>query len=165
MNWSTLGFSAFYHLLELPQTHVHWVNDAIQPSYPLPLSLLLLPSLFPSIRVFFSNELALSIRGPKYWNFSFSISPSNDYSVLISFRIDWLDLSAVKGTLKNLLQHHTSKASILQHSAFLMVHHPYMTIGKTIALNIWTFVAKVISLLFNMLFRFIIAFLPRSKRL
>ena len=101
MNWSTLGFSAFYHLLELPQTHVHWVNDAIQPSYLLPLCLLLLPSIFPSIRVFFffffPNELALSIRGPKYWSFSFSISPSNQDSGLISFRTDWFYFHAVHG--------------------------------------------------------------------
>ena len=126
--------------------------------------LLLLPSIFPSIRVF-SNESALHIRWPKYWSFSFSISPSNEYSGLISFRIDCLDLLAVQGTLKSLLQHHSSKASILWCSAFFMVQlsHPYMTTGKTIALTICTFVSKVISLLFNMLFRFVIAFFPRSK--
>ena len=126
--------------------------------------LLLLPSIFPSIRVF-SNELALCIRWPKYWSFSFSISPSNEYSGLISFRMDWLDLLAVQGTLTSLLQHHTSKASILRHSAFFMVQlsHPYMITGKTISLTRWTFVRKVISLLFNMLSRFVIAFLPRSK--
>ena len=126
--------------------------------------LLLLPSIFPSIRVF-SNESALHIRWPKYWSFSFSISPSNEYSGLISFRIDCLDLLAVQGTLKSLLQHHSSKASILWCSAFFMVQlsHPYMTTGKTIALTICTFVSKVISLLFNMLFRFVIAFFQRIK--
>ena len=130
------------------------------------LPLLLLPSIFPSIRVFF-NESTLRIRWLKYWCFSFSISPSNEYSGLISFRIDWFDLLAVQGTLKSLLQHHSSKASVLQHSAFFMVQlsHPYMPTGKTIALTIWTFVGKVMSLLFNMLSRFIMAFLPRSKRL
>ena len=128
--------------------------------YPL----LLLPSIFPSIRVF-SNELALCIRWPKYWSFSFSISPSNEYSGLISFRMDWFDLLAVQGTLTSLLQHHTSKASILRHSAFFMVQlsHPYMITGKIISLTRWTFVGKVMSLLFNMLSRFVIAFLPRSK--
>ena len=120
-------------------------------------SLLFLPSIFPSIRVF-SSESVLCIRWPKYWGFSFSISPSNDYSQLISFRIDWLDLLAVQGTLKSLLQHHSSKASILQHSAFFMVQlsHSYMTTGKTIALTIGTFVGKVMSLLFNMLSTFVI---------
>ena len=126
--------------------------------------LLLLPLVFPSIRVF-SNESALRIRGPEYWSFSFSISPSNEYSGLISFRIDWLDLFVVQGTLRSLLQHHSSKASILQCSAFFVVQlsHPYMTTGKTIALIRWTFVGKVKTLLFNMLSRFLIAFLPRSK--
>ena len=126
--------------------------------------LLFLPSIFPSFRVF-SNESGLRIRWPKYW--SFSISPSNEYSGLISFRIDWLDLLAVQGTLKSLLQHHSSKASVLQSPAFFIVQlsHPYMTIGKTIALTIWNFVGKVISLLFNMLSRFVISFLPRSKHL
>ena len=111
--------------------------------------LLLLPSVFPSIRVF-SNESVLCIRWPKYWSFSFSISPSNEYSRLISFRIDWLDLLAVQGTLKSLLQHHSSKASVLQHSAFFIVQlsHPYMTTGKTIALTVWTFVSKLMSLAF-----------------
>ena len=128
--------------------------------------LLLLPSIFPSIRVF-SNESALCIRWPKYWNFSFSISPSNEYSGLTSFRIDWVDLLAVQGTLKSLLQHHSSKASILQHSGFFMVQlsHPYMTTGKTTALTTWTFVGKIMSLFFNLLSRLVIAFLPRSKRL
>ena len=127
--------------------------------------LLLLPSIFPSIRVF-SNESALHIRWPKYWSFSFNISPSNEYPGLISFRMDWLDLLAVQGTLKSLLQHLSSKASsILQHSAFFIVQlsHPYMTIGKTIALTRWTFVGRVMSLLFNMLSRLVITFLPRSK--
>ena len=125
---------------------------------------LLLPSIFPSIRVF-SNESVLHIRRPKYWSFHFSISPSNEYSGLISFRMDSLDLLAVQGTLKSLLQHYSSKASILQCSTFFIVQlsHPYMTTGKTIALTIWAFVGKVISLLFNMLSRLVIVFLPRSK--
>ena len=127
---------------------------------------LLLPSVFPSIRVF-SNESVLHIRWPKYWNFSFSISPSNEYSGLISFRIDWLDLLAVQGTLKSLLQHHSSKASIPWHSAFFIVQlsHPYMTTRKTIALTTRTFAGKVKSLLFNMLSSLVIAFIPRSKHL
>ena len=118
--------------------------------------LLLLPSIFPSIRVF-SSESALRIRWPKYWSFSFNITPSNEYSGLISFRMDWLDLLAVQGTLKSLLQHHSSKASILQHSAFFTVQlsHPYMTTGKTIALTRWTFVGKIMSLLLNMLSRLV----------
>ena len=128
--------------------------------------LLLPPSIFPSIRVF-SNESDLRIRGPKYWSFSFSISLSSEYSRLISFRMDWLDLLAVQGTLKSLLQHHSSKASILQRSAFFIVQlsHPYMTTGKTIALTRRTFVGKVMSLLLNMLSRLVIAFLSRSKSL
>ena len=128
--------------------------------------LLLLSLLFPSIKVF-SNESALHIRWPKYWSFSFSIRPSNEYSGLVSFRIDWFDLLEVEGTLKSLLQLHSSKASILWHSTFFMVQllHPYMTPGKTIALTIRTFVHKIMSLLFNTLSRFIIAFLPRSKRI
>ena len=127
---------------------------------------LLLPSMFPSIRVF-TNESALHIRWPKYWSFTFSISLSNEHSRLISFRMDWLDLLAVQETLKSLLQHHSSKAPILQCSAFFTVQlsHPYMTTGKTIALTRWTFVGKVMSLLFNMLSRFVIASLPRSKHL
>ena len=127
--------------------------------------LLLLPSIFPSIRVS-SNELALHIRWPKYWSFSFSVSPSNEYSGLISFRIDWFDLLAVEGTLRSLLQHHSSKASVLRHSAFFMVQisHPYMTTRKTIALTRQTFVGTVMSLLFNMLSRFVIAFLPRRAQ-
>ena len=128
--------------------------------------LLFLPSIFPSIRVF-SNESVLCFRWPKYWSFSFSISPSNEYPGLISFRIDWLDLLAVQGTLKSLLQHHSSKASILQHWAFFIVQlsHPYMTTGKTMALTRQTFVGKVMSLLFNMLSSLVIYFLPRSKHL
>ena len=128
--------------------------------------LLLPPSIFPSIGVF-SNESVLLIRWPKYWSFSFSISPSKEYSGLISFRMDWLDLLAVQGTLKSLFQHHNLKASIFWHSAFFMVQlsHLYMTTGKTMAFTIWTFVGKVMSLLFNMPSRFVIAFLPRSKSL
>ena len=128
--------------------------------------LLLLPSIFPSIRVF-SSESVLLIRSPEYWSFSFSISPSNEYSGLISFRINWLDLLAVQGTLKSLLQHHSSKASILWHSAYFMVQlsHPYMPTGKKIALTRWTLVSKVMSLLFNMLSTLVTAFLPRSKHL
>ena len=128
--------------------------------------LLLLSSFFPNIRVF-SNEFALRIRWPKYWSFSFSISPSNEYSGPNSFRIDWSDLLAVKGTLKRLLQHYSSKPSILQHSAFFKVQlsDPYVTTGRTVALTRQTFVSKVMSLLFNTLSRFVIAFLPRSKRL
>ena len=128
--------------------------------------LLLLPSIYPSIRVF-SNESVLCIRWPKYWSFSFNISPSSEYPGLISFRMDWLDLLAVQGTLKSLLQHHSSKASILRHSAFFKVQlsHPYMTTGKTIALTRRNFVDKVISLLLNMLSRLVITFLPRSKHL
>ena len=128
--------------------------------------LLLLPSIFPSIRVF-PNESVLHMRWPKYWSFSFSISPSNEHPGQISFRMDWLDLLAVQGTLKCLLQNHSSKASILQHSAFFTVQlsHPYMTIGKTIALTRWTLVGKVMSLLLNMLSRLLITFLPRNKRL
>ena len=128
--------------------------------------LLLLPPIPPRIRVF-SNESTLCMRWPKYWSFSFSISPSNEQPGLISFRMDWLDLLAVQGTFKSLLQHYTSKASILWHSAFLTVQlsHPYMTTGKTIALARWTFVGKVMSLLYNMLSSLVITFLPKSKRL
>ena len=142
--------------------------ELVMPSNHLILCrpLLLLPSSFPSIRVLF-NESALRIRWPKYWSFSFSISPSAEHPGLISFRIDWLELLAVQGTFKSLLQHHSSKASIVQRSAFFIVQlsHPYMTTGKTIALTRRTFVGKVMSLLFNMLSRLVITFLPRSKRL
>ena len=143
---------------ELAQTHVHWVDDAIQPFHCC-RPLLLMPSIFPSIRVF-SNESALHIWWPKYWSFSFSISPSNEYSVLISFRIAWFDLLAAQGTLKSLLQQHNSKASVLHCSTFFLVQlsHPSITTGKTIALTIWTFVSKVMSLLSNMLSRFVTAF-------
>ena len=138
----------------------------VMPSNHLILShpLLLLPSIFPSMRVF-PNESVLYIKWSRYWSFSFSISPSNEHSGLISFRMDWLDLLAVQGTLKHLLQHHSSKASILQCSDFFIVQlsHPYMTTGKTIALTRWNLVGKVMSLLFNMLSRLVIAFLPRSK--
>ena len=128
--------------------------------------LLLLPSIFPSIRVF-SNESVLCIRWPKYWSFSFNISPSNEHPGLVSFRMDWLDLLAVQGTCKSLLQPHSSKASILWRSAFFIVQlsHPYMTTGKTIALTRWTFAGKVMPLLLNMLSRLVITFLPRSKHL
>ena len=142
--------------------------ECVMPSNHLILCrlILFLPSIFPSIRVF-SSQLVLHTRWPKYWSFSFSISLSNEYSGLISFRMYWLDLLAVQGTLKSLLQHHSSKASILWHSAFFIVQlsYPYMTTGKTIALTRQTFVGKVISLLFNMLSRLVITFLPRSKRL
>ena len=140
--------------------------ESVMPSSHLILChpLLLLPLIPPSIRVF-SNESALHMRLPKYWSFSFSISPSNEHPGLISFRMDWLDLLALQGTLKSLLQHHSSKASIFWRSAFFTVQlsHPYMTTGKTIALTRWTFVSKVMSLLFNMLSRLAITFLPRSK--
>ena len=158
----TPGFPVHHQFLEPTQTHVHRIGDAIQPSHPRPR--LLLPSIFPSIRVF-SNESVLHIRWPKYWSFSFSISPSNEYSGLISFRIDWLDLLTVQGTLKSLFQHYSSKASILRCSAFFIVQlsYPYMTTGKTIALTRQTFVGKAMSLLFNMLSRLVTAFLPRSN--
>ena len=167
MDCSMPGLPVHYQLLEFTQTHVHWVSDAIQPFYPLS-SPLFLPSIFPSIRVF-SNESVLYIRWPKYWNFSFSISPSNKHPGLIYFRMDWLNLLALlaQGTLKGLLQHHSSKASTLRHLVFLIVplSHPYMTVGKTIAFTRWTFVGKVMSLLFNMLPRLVITFLPRNKHL
>ena len=165
MNCSTPGLPVHYQLPEFTQTHVHRVSDAILPSHPL-FSPSILPPIPPNIRVF-SNELTLCMRWPKYWSFSFSISPSNEHPGLISFRMDWLDLLAVQETLKSLLKHHSSKASILRCSAFFMVQlsHPYMTTGKTIALTRRTFVGKVMSLLFNMLSRLVITFLPRSKRL
>ena len=165
MDCSTPGLPVHHQLPELVQTHVHRVSDAIQPSQSL-LPLLLLPSIFPSIGVF-SSESVLHIRWPKYWSFSFNISPSNEHPGLISFRMDWLDPLAVQGTLKSLLQDHSSKASILQRSAFFIVQLlcTYMTTGKTIVLTGRTFVGKVMSLLFNILSRLVIAFLPRSKRL
>ena len=162
----TPGLPVHHQLPERTQTHVHCVSDAIQPSYPLSS-----PSpafnLSQHQALFKWRASALRIRGPKYWSFSFGISPSNEFSGLISFRIDWFDFLAVQGTHKSLLQHHSSKASILQCSGFFMVQlsHRYMTTEKTIALTIGTFVRKVMSLLFNMLSRFIIAFLPRSKHL
>ena len=161
MDCSMPGFLILHYLSEFAWTHVHWVNDAIQPSHPL-LSLLLLPSVFPSVRVF-SNDPALCIRWPKYWSFSFSIRTSSEYLGLISFRIDWFDLLAVQGALQSLLQHYSSKASIFQYSALFMVQlsHQYVTTGKTIALSIWAFGSKVMSLLLNALF--VIAFLSRSK--
>ena len=163
MDCSTPGFPVLHHLQKFAQTHVHWVGDAVPPSHPLS-SHLLLPSIFPSIRVF-SNESVLPIRRPKYRSFGFSISPSNEYSGLISFRIDCFELLAIQGTLKSLRQHHSSKASILWYSTFIIIQlsHPYMIIGKTIALTIWAFVSKVMSLLFNMLSRFVKAFLLRNK--
>ena len=161
MDFSETGFPVFHHLPEFEQTQS---IESVMPSNHLFLcnSLLLLPSIFPSIRVF-SNEPALRIRWLKYWRFI--ISPSNEYSGFISFGIDLFDFLAVQGTLKSLLQHHSSKASILWLSTFFMVQlaHPYMTTGKTIALTIQTSVGKVTCLLFNMLSRFVIAFLPRSK--
>ena len=158
----TTGFPVHHQLLEFTQTHVHQVGDAIQPSHPLS---------FPSPPAFsLSQHQGLSksvppIRWPKYWSFNLSLSPSNEYSGLISFRMDWVDLLAVQGTLKSLLQHHSSKASILQHSAFFMIQlsHPYLTTGKIIALTIQTFVSKVMSLLFNMLSRFFTAFLLEAR--
>ena len=163
MNHSMPGLPVHHQLPELTQTHVHRVGDAIQPSHPLS-SLLLLPSIFPSNRVF-SAESVLHIRWPKYWSFSFSIRSSNEYSVLFSFRIYWFDLLEVQGILKSLLQHHSSKSSILRRSAFFTVQlsHLYMIIGKTIALTRWTFVDKVMFLFLNMLSKLVITFLPRSK--
>ena len=161
MNCSMPGLPVHHHLPELPQTHVHRVSDAIQPSHPLS-SLPLLPPIPPSIRVF-SNESTLRMRWPKYWNFSFNLIPSKEHQGLI-FRMDWLDLLAVHGTLKSLLQYHSSKAPILWSLAFFTIQlsHPYMTTGKTIALTRLTFVGKVMSLLLNMLSRLVIIFLPRS---
>ena len=160
VDYITPGFPVLHHLLKLMSI------ESVTPSNHLILChpLFLGPSVFPSIRVF-SNELDLRIRWPKYWSFSLSISLSSEYSGLISFRIDWFDLLAVRGTLKSLLQHHSLKASILRRSAFFMVQlsHPYMSIGKTIPLTRWAFVGKGMSLLFNMLSRLVIAFLPRSK--
>ena len=165
MNRSTPGLLVHHQLLALTQTHVHWVSDAIQPPHPLSSPSPLAFSLSHSGS--FSNESAFHTRWPKYWSFSFSISPSNDYSGLISFRMDWLDLLAGQRTLKSLLQHHSSKASILQISAFFIVQlsHPYMTTGKTTALTRQTFFDEVMSLLFNMLSRLVITFLLRSKHL
>ena len=167
MDYSMQSCSVLHHLPKLAQTHVHWDGDLDLISHlVLCHPLLLLPSIFLSIRVF-SNELAICIRWSKYWSFSFGISPSNEYSGLISVRNDWFDILAIQGTFKSLLQHHSSKALILWHSVFFMVQlsHPYMTTGKTIALTRHTFVGKVMSLLFIMRSRLVITFLPRSKRL
>ena len=159
------GFPVHHQVSEIAQTHVHRIGDSIQPSHPR-----LFPSppalIFPSIRVF-SEESVLRIRWPKYWSFSFSISPSNEYSGWISFCMDWFDLLTVQATLKNLLQHHSSKTSVRQHSAFFIVQlsYLYMTTGKTRGLTRWTFVGKLMSLLLNMLSRLVITFLPRSKPL
>ena len=165
MNHSTPGLPVHHKLPEFTLTHAHRVSDAIQPSHPLlaPFS----PSPNPSQHQGLFQQVNSSMRWPKYWSFSFSISPSNEHPGLISFRIDWLDLLAVQGTLKSLLQHHSSKASIFRCSAFFTVQfsQPYMTTGKTITLTKWTFVDKVVSLLFNMLSRLVKTFLPRSKRL
>ena len=160
LDCSMRGFPVLYYLPEFAQTEVHQDSDDLILCLPL----LLPPSIFPSIRVF-SNESVLRIRWPKYWSFSVSTSPSNEYSGLISLRMDWFDLLAVQGTLKSLLQHHSSKASIFQCSAFLIVQltHLYMAPGKTIALTIRTIVDKVMSLLFKKLSKFVIAFLPRSR--
>ena len=165
MNRSTPGLPVHHQLPEFTQTHVHRVSDAFQPSYPLPPPSP--PAPIPSSIRDFSNESTLPMRWPKYCSFSFSIIPSKEIPGLISFRMDWLDLLAVQGTLKSLLQHHSSKASILQRSAFFTVQlsHPYMTTGKTIALTRRIFVGKVMSLLFNMLSGLVITFLPRNKHL
>ena len=167
MDCGTPGSPVHHQLPELAQTHVHQVGDAIQPSCPLTSPSPPAFNLSQHQGLFLMSVSVLCIRWPKYWSFSFIISPCNEYSRLFFFRIDWFDLLAVQGTLKNLLQHHSSKASTLQHSAFFIVQfsHPYMTTGKTIALTRWTFVGKVMSLLFNMLSRLVIAFLPRSKHL
>ena len=159
---ASLSLTTSWSLLRLMSIELVMPSNHLFFCHPI----LLLPSFLPSIRVF-SNELTLHIRGPKYWSFSFSISPSNEYSGLMSFRIDCLDLLAVQGTLKSLLQHHSSKASILWCSAFLMVQlsHRYIITGKTINLTRWTFIRKVMSLHFNTLSRFVIVFLPRSKHL
>ena len=165
MDCSTPVFPVLHHLQELAQTHVHsWVSDAIKPSHPLSS---------PSSPAFSLSQrqdliwVSCSHQVAKYWSFSFSISPSNEYSELVSFRMDWLDLHVVQGTLESLLQQHSLKASILLCSALFIVQlsHPYMTTGKTIALTRWTFVGRVMSLLFNMLSMLVIAFLPRSKLL
>ena len=157
-----MSFTISQSLLKFMSIKSVMLSNHLILCHPYPL----LPSIFPSIRVF-SNESALCIRWPKYWSFSFSINPPNKYSGLISFGIDWLDLLAVQGTLRSLFQHHSSKVSILWHPAFFMVQlsHPYMTTGKTIALTVQTFVGKVMSLLFNMLSRLVITFLPRRPSL
>ena len=162
MDCSTPGFSVHHQLPELTQTHVHWVDDAIQPSHPLSSPS---PTFNHSQHQGLSNELVLLIRWPKCWNFGFSISPANEYSGWFPKEKNWFNFLTVQGTLNSLFQHHSSKASILQRSAFFMVQlsHPYMATGKAIALTRWIFVSKVMPLLFNMLSRFVIAFLPRNK--
>ena len=159
------GFPVYHQFPEPTQTHAHWGHDAIQPSHPL--SSPSPPAFNLSQNQGCSNELALHIRWPKYWSFNFNISPSNEYAGLISFRMDCFDLLETQQAFKSLLQHHSSKASVLQCSAFFMVQfsHLCMTTGKTVALTRWIFVSKVLSLLFNMLSRLVIAFLPRSKPL
>ena len=168
MDYSIPGLPVHHHLPEFTQTHYHWVYANLLPSNHLILCcpLFLLPSIFPSIMVFL-NASVLCFRSPKYWSFSFNISPSNEYSRLISFRMGWLDLLAFQGTPKSLLQHHSSKASILWCSAFFIVQlsHPCMTTGKTITLTRQIFVGKVMPLLFNILSRLAITFLPKSKSL
>ena len=165
MNGSMPGLPVHHQLLESTQTHVHRVGDAIQPSHPLltPSS----PAPNPSQHQSLFQWSTLHMRWPKYWSFSFNISPSNEHPGLISFRMDWLDLLVVKRSLKSLLQHYSSKASVVWHSAFFMVQlsYPFMTTGKTGALNRWMFVSKVMSLLFNILCRYVLVFLPRSKHL
>ena len=163
MDCSTPGLPIHHQLPEFTQTHFHWVSDAIQPSHPL--SYPSPPTFNLSSNRVFSSESVLRIRWPNVWSFSFNITPSSEHSGLISFRMDCLDLLAVHGTLRSLLQHHSSKASILLHSALFIVQlsHPYMITGKGIALTSWTFVGRVTSLLFNMLSRLVITFLPRSK--
>ena len=181
MKFSSVQLLSCVQLFVTPRTAAHQASlsitnsqrllklmslESVMPSNHLILCcpLLLLPSIFPSISVF-SNESVLRMRWPKYWSFSFNISPSSEYSGLISFRMDWLDLLAVQGTFKSLISHHSSRASVLQDSAFFIVQlsHPYMTTGKTIALTRWTFVGKVMSLLFNILSSLVLAFLPKSK--
>ena len=181
MKFSSVQLLSCVQLFVTPRTAAHQASlsiinsqrllklmslESVVPSNHLILCcpLLLLPSIFPSISVF-SNESVLRMRWPKYWSFSFNISPSSEYSGLISFRMDWLDLLAVQGTFKSLISHHSSRASVLQDSAFFIVQlsHPYMTTGKTIALTRWTFVGKVMSLLFNILSSLVVAFLPKSK--
>ena len=165
MNCSTPGLPVHHQLPEFTQTHVRWVYDAIQPSYQL--SSPSPPASNPSQHQCLFQWSILPMKRPKYWSFSLSISPTNEHLGLVSFRMDWMDLLAVQGTFKSLLQHHSSKSSILRHSAFFIVHlsHPYMTTGKTIALTTWTFVSKVMALLFSMLSGLVIAFFPRRKRL
>ena len=165
MDCTTPGFPVHHQLPELTQTYFHWVGDAIQPSHPLSCNSP--PAFNLSLHQGLFKWVSSSLRWPKFWRFGFSISPSNEYSGLISFRMDWLDIPVIQGTLKSLIQHHNSKALVLHRSAFFLeqLSHPYMTTGKIKALTRQTFVGKVKSLLFNMLSRLVITFLPRSKRL